>query len=125
MARLRLRVARLRERLFGSNGGRSEASGGVLARTRVALARVDSIRTLLRSSGGSFGRFQRDSTLGATVASVRDELADLRARLENTNGSAGRLTGDRVLARSMADAQHEMALLFDDIRRRPLRYVHF
>lgn len=121
---LRARMARLRQGPFNGNG-HSASAVGVLARTQVVFARVDSIRTLLSSPGSSFGRFRRDSSLSAAVAGVRDEIAAVRATLGESSGTLGRLEGDSALMRSMANAQREMTRLFDDIRRRPLRYVNF
>jgi hypothetical protein len=121
---LRARVARLREGPFDGNGNPASVMG-VLARMQVVLARVDSIQTLLSSPASSFGRFRRDSSLSTAVAGVRDEVAALRATRDESSGTLGRLERDSALARSMADAQRELTLLFDDIRRRPLRYVHF
>lgn len=97
----------------------------VMARAQVALARADSVRTLLGSSSTSYGRFRRDATLGATVANVRDEIAQLRATLDDSSGTLGRLKTDSALTHSMADAQSELTRLLRDIRRRPLHYVHF
>ena len=92
---------------------------------RSALARVDSIRVLLRSERSTLGRFRRDTTLGRTVAHVRDELAALRARMEENPGTVGRFAEDSAIQRALADAQTEMALLSKDVRKRPLRYIAF
>lgn len=123
VARLRANVARLRNRLSGSAAGPGLET--VLEQSRAALARADSVRALLASSGTSYGRFRRDTTLGATVANLRDELAELRARLDATDGTVGRFAGDSAIPRAVAAAQREMTLLSDDIRRRPLRYLAF
>lgn len=121
VARLRVQVARLRERMLG--GGK--ASGGMMAHAQSALARTDSIRALLKSPNSAFGRFRRDSTLVRTVADLRDELAHLRSRLDEADGTLPRLASDSAITRAVTDAQREMALLFDDIRRRPSRYIVF
>lgn len=123
VARLRAQMSRLREHLFGSEGAKSLS--GIATHARSALARVDSIRGLLKSSSNSLGRFRRDSTFGATVANVRDELARLRSQLAENDGTLGRIGTDSALTRAVADAQREMTLLFDDIRRRPSRYIVF
>lgn len=121
---LRARLVRLRDRTF--NGGETHVGiPSVLARTRVALARADSIRTLLRSPNVSLGRFRRDSSLSRAVASVRDEIAELRATLARADGTLGRFDRDGAFSQSMATVHREMTLLFDDMRRRPLRYVNF
>jgi hypothetical protein len=96
-----------------------------MVRARGALARVDSIGALLASTSGSFGRFHRDSTLIQSVAGLRDELTELQARLDSAGGNANRLSTDSSLVRSVAESRRAMSRLFDDIRRRPLRYVHF
>jgi hypothetical protein len=90
-----------------------------------ALARVDSIRLLLRSNETSLGRFRRDTTLGRTLADVRAEVAQLRARLAENHGSLGRFAADSAIQRALADAQSELTLLMEDIRKRPLRYLAF
>jgi hypothetical protein len=125
IARLRGNVSRAMRRSTNGNGHASSGPSAVMVGTRGALARVDSIRALLNSPRSSFGRFRRDSTLTATVAGVRDELAALRARLAGADGSLGRFETDSAITRSVAAAQLEMARLVEDIRKRPLRYVHF
>jgi len=129
VGRLRSQVNRLRARM--SEGRASPVKSGisaVMARSRAALARVDSIRTLLSAPGSSYGRFHRDSSLGPRVAHLRDELTRLRSELGELgelDGTISRVKTDSALTRSVADAQREMSLLFADIKRRPLRYVQF
>jgi hypothetical protein len=125
VARLRSSVARLRQRMGNGNGHTTAGPAGAMVQARSALARADSIRTLLRSSNSSYGRFRRDTTLKATVASVRDELAGLQAKLDSADGTMARMVNDSAMTRSIASAKREMALLFEDIRKRPMRYVHF
>jgi ABC-type transporter Mla subunit MlaD len=120
VAELRSNFTRLRDLLSGAGGSRS-----VMVGARSALARADSIRSLLNSPKTSLGRFRRDSTLGETVARVRDELARVRAQLASVEGSAGRFTRDSAMTRSIAEAQRELTLLMDDFRRRPRRYLAF
>lgn len=125
VARLRATMSRfLRHNALRGNGSPS-AAAVVMVGARGALARADSIRVLLNSPRSSFGRFRRDSTLMQTVATVRDELTTLRARLDSAEGTVGRLATDSAMSRSIADAQREMSLLFEDMRKRPLRYVNF
>lgn len=103
----------------------ASAAGESMAAARTALARADSIRTLLRSGTSSVGRFRRDSTLPGHIASVRDELASLRQSLAQANGSLPRWRSDSAMARAMADVQRELTRLLDDVRRRPFRYFPF
>ena len=125
IARLRANLSRLMSHnQLVSNGAPSGASV-VMAGARGALARADSIRSLISSPRHSLGRFRRDSTLMQTVGSVRDELTALRVQLDSAEGTIGRLSTDSAVTRSLANAQREMAMLFDDIRKRPMRYVNF
>jgi hypothetical protein len=124
ITRLRATVSRLRQRMASGNEGQP-GPRTVMAHARDALARVDSVRALLRSNESSYGRFRRDSTLGRSIATLRDELAELRAQLAAHDGTIARFESDSALSRAIANAQREMTLLFDDIRRRPLRYVAF
>lgn len=124
VSELRVRVAKLRQRLFG--GGPVARSRDVLfARAQLALARVDSVRALLASPRTSFGRYRRDSTLMREVARLRDDLGALGAQLDSADGTIGRLKTDSALANAVTSARGEMAALFEDIRRRPLHYVYF
>lgn len=125
VARLRGNVTRLRQRMVNGNGHSNAGPATAMVRARSALARADSITTLLRSSNSSYGRFRRDTTLKAAVAGVRDELAGLQATLDSADGTMARMANDSALTRSVAGAKREMALLFEDIRKRPMRYVHF
>jgi hypothetical protein len=125
VAELRRRISALRATMSGAGMGRGARSRTELfAEVRVALARADSVRTLIASPNSSFGRFRRDSTLFATIASVRDDLSAVRAAMDSADGTLARVASDSALMRSVADARREMSALFDDLRRRPLRYIN-
>ena len=124
VGRLRAQVNRLRGMMSGGGAGMSGASA-VMERTHAALSRVDSIRELLGSPRSSYGRFRRDSSLGPSVAQLRDELTRLHGVLDERDGTLARVKSDSALTRSVAEAQREMTLLVADIKRRPLHYVHF
>jgi hypothetical protein len=108
-----------------NGNGSPSAAALAMVGARVALSRADSIRALLASPRTSLGRFRRDATLMGTVGQVRDELAAFRAQLDDADGTVGRLSSDSAMTRSLADTQREMAMLFEDMRKRPLRYVNF
>jgi phospholipid/cholesterol/gamma-HCH transport system substrate-binding protein len=121
MAELRANVSALRDQFSGSSASRTS----VMTSARSAMARVDSIRLLLRSGDNSLGRFRRDSSLARTIASVRDEIAVLRARMNENRGTLGRFAADSAIQLALASAQSELALLIEDMRKRPLRYIAF
>lgn len=123
VTRLRSQVGGLRAQLFPAGGNPARAR--LMTSVHDAMAQVDSVRALLASDHTALGRFRRDSTLGRTVAGVRDQLATLRARLDASDGTLGRLQNDSSVTRALADAQREMALLFEDIKKRPVRYIAF
>jgi hypothetical protein len=118
---LRGQVSALREQFGGSRSPGTE----FMSSAKVALARVDSIRVLLRSEQNSLGRFRRDTSFGRTLASVRDDVARLRSRMEETNGTLGRFAADSAIQHALASAQSELTLLMEDVRKRPLRYIAF
>jgi phospholipid/cholesterol/gamma-HCH transport system substrate-binding protein len=124
VAKLLGRFVSYREHTFNGDVESSNASS-VMVRARSALARVDSLLALLASPRSSFGRFRRDSTLATSVAGLRDELTELNARFDSADGNAKRFSADSSLAQSVAESRRAMAMLFDDIRRRPLYYVPF
>lgn len=113
------------QRLGGLAGRRAGSPASLMAASRSALARVDSVRALLASPSTSYGRFKRDSTLGDAIAGVRDELAILQERMASREGTLGRLRTDSAIVRQVTLARGEMAALFADVRRRPLRYIAF
>lgn len=119
--RLGSNIARLRGSLDATATERDE----LRARASAALARVDSVRALLRSDHGSLGRFRRDSSLVRTVAHLHDEVDSLRQRMAEERGTLGRFSSDSAVTRALAAARQEMAKLFEDMRKRPLRYVAF
>ncbi len=120
VAQLRGNVTRIREMFAGP-----KRAADVMTHARAALAQVDSIRALVNSPSTSYGRFKRDSALGATVETVRNQLSRVQAQLESVDGNIGRLKKDDALTRAVTQAKQEMTLLFNDIRRRPSRYIAF
>lgn len=123
----RERASRLARHAMNGGGTFSLAygDGRLMARAQQAMARADSIRTLLASDRGSFGRFRRDSTLLATVEETRNELSIVRARLERADGTAGRVLRDSAVTQEIAAFERELAALMSDLQHHPLRYVAF
>jgi phospholipid/cholesterol/gamma-HCH transport system substrate-binding protein len=124
-ATLRANISKLMGHNALNGNGTPSPAALVMVGARGALARADSIRLLVESPRSSFGRFRRDSTLMETVGAVRDELAALRVQLDSAEGTVARFGNDSAIAQSLANTQREMALLFEDIRKRPMRYVNF
>ena len=94
-------------------------------RASSAMARVDSLRTLLDSDRSELGRFRRDSTLLRSIADARNEVAIVRLRLERASGTAGRIAQDSVVTRQLAEAERSLSRLLRDVRDNPLRYFVF
>ena len=105
--------------------GLALGGGDLAARARRTTAQVDSIRTLLASADGSYGRFRRDSTLLRTANDLRNELAITAALLGRPSGTAGRVLRDSAIVRQVAGARLELDSLITDIKTRPLRYWPF
>ena len=59
--------------------------------------------------------------LDSTLASINDIVASL----EEGKGSAGMLLKDAQLYNSLNDAGENLALLLEDLKANPMRYVHF
>jgi phospholipid/cholesterol/gamma-HCH transport system substrate-binding protein len=121
-------MARLRRRLTGDRGsmGRMMSeSEGIGARAQRVMARADSVRALVGSSGGSLGRFRRDSTLLAAVTDIRNELASVQASLAESRGTTGRVLHDSAAFSALGEARREMTLLVADLKKHPLRYNPF
>jgi ABC-type transporter Mla subunit MlaD len=120
-------ASRFTEHAMSSRGtlGLSLERGQIIARAQAATAQADSVRALVASNRGSFGRFRRDSTLLRTVADLRDELSITSALLSSPDGSFSRFSQDSVIAVQTAEMSKQMAELFADIRKRPFRYMGF
>jgi phospholipid/cholesterol/gamma-HCH transport system substrate-binding protein len=128
MTRVQSQLGRLASRVEEPRGtiGLAMSSGSPLAeRAHRVIARADSVRALLTSDRSAYGRFQRDSTLIREIADIRNELDILKARMASTSGTLGRARSDSALLQAVAGTQREMTLIMADMRRRPLRYVHF
>jgi ABC-type transporter Mla subunit MlaD len=122
------RASQLQTMTFTSDGtiGRAlDPRGELRRRATSAMARVDSIRTLLSSDRSELGRFRRDSTLARSIAEVRNEVAIIRVRLDRASGTAGRLAHDEIVVRQLADVQQSLSRLLDDVRHNPMRYLVF
>jgi len=123
-----IQLRRLGRKLDSSNGTIGLALGSrptLMARAQRALARADSVRTLVSSGNGVVGRFRADTSLLTNVRDVRSELAIVRALMQSPNGNLGRFAADSAVFRAVADAERQMSLLFADVQRHPMRYVHF
>jgi hypothetical protein len=128
LARAQRQATQLGARLSSSNGTvglASRARQSLTERARRAMSRADSIRVLIASPTGSYGRLRRDTTLLREVADIRNELDIVRARMASPEGTIGRLRADSSLVDAVATTQREMTLIMTDIKRRPLRYIHF
>ena len=119
----KVHVGRLRGQLHGDGTIGRVMSGELSARARGAMARADSVRTLVSSQNTSLGRFRRDSTLLANVGDIRKELAQLRVQLDSPDGTLGRAAHDSAIVLQLAEAQNQMTLLLADIKKHPLRYL--
>jgi phospholipid/cholesterol/gamma-HCH transport system substrate-binding protein len=120
------RLTRLRTKLSDGEGTVSKVmAGGLSVRARTVLARTDSVRRLVASSGSSYGRFRRDSTLVHEVADIRAELALVETLLTEPRGTAGRVLHDSAMTSAVGDAKREMGLLVTDLKKHPLRYNPF
>jgi phospholipid/cholesterol/gamma-HCH transport system substrate-binding protein len=94
-------------------------------RARNAMARADSIRTLLASGRTSYGRLRRDSTLIREIASVRNEVSIVKALLANPQSTVSRARADSALVRQLGLIEREFTTLKRDISRDPLRFIGF
>ena len=100
-------------------------NGGPMARAQRAMAGADTLRALLNGGAGVVGRFRRDSTLLREVKALLDEVSIVRALLAEPRGTAGRALHDRAAYNQIAQLERELSALMADLRKHPLRYVHF
>lgn len=120
-----MQVAAKLSRPRGTIGSALVSQGPLADRARRVMARVDSLRAVVASRNTSLGRLRTDSALLREVADIRNELDIVRARMSSPTGTLGRFHADSALFDAIAGAQREMTLIMADVRRRPLRYIHF
>jgi phospholipid/cholesterol/gamma-HCH transport system substrate-binding protein len=124
---VRTRGVQLANRALKRRGtiSRVFTTGSPTARAQTALARVDSLRTLLASDRTTLGRFKRDTSLMRVTASLRNEVSIALALLNQPRGTAGRVLHDSALTTELTGVQRELGALMDDLRAHPLRYFPF
>ena len=125
LSRTMAQLQALRDRLDSGGTVGGVRHGELGARVSRVMSRVDSLRTLLGSTGSTIGRARSDSALMNEVADVRNELSIIHAQLDLPAGTAGRILHDSALTNGVAEAEHQMTLLQADIKKHPLRYIKF
>ena len=83
--------------------------------------RVDSIVGNLNSFTAQLAEEQLARKLGQAA----DDLTSLLARIERGDGTVGRLMTDPQLYESLNEATGNLAVLLEDLKKYPARYVHF
>jgi len=119
------RLGRLMQKFSGGAGSASLLVGDSLLHRRLSetMAATDSLRSLLASRTSEVGRFRRDSSLGPSVRSLRDDVAALRALARSPTGTVGRVTTDSALVQGLDSLFSELSALMTDIKTNPLRYA--
>lgn len=127
LGRVGERAADLGGRAMGGQGtiGLVLRRSDHMIRARSAMARADSIRTLLASPATTYGRLRRDSTLINEITSVRNEVSIVRSLLAKPEGTAGRAMADSAIVRQLGMLEREFGTLKRDIMRDPLRFFGF
>jgi phospholipid/cholesterol/gamma-HCH transport system substrate-binding protein len=116
---------RLMQKLSSGRGSARLIMNDQTIRRRVAgtMAATDSLRSLLSSRMAEVGRFRRDSSLGRSVQTLRDDVAELRVLAKDPSGTVGRVSVDSALVRSLDSLFVELTSLMTDIKNNPLRYA--
>jgi hypothetical protein len=97
----------------------------LMARASRAMAAADSIKTLMSSNRGSFGRFRRDTTLPTKAKGVLAQLDTLSALAAGPLGAIGAAHPDSSLTRELSRSRLLVAELIRDIKKHPFRYINF
>ena len=116
-------------------GGRALGGDGTIAmvlrrdehmvRAKRAMARADSIMTLLASPSTTYGRLRRDTSLITEISTVRNEISIVRSLLAKPAGTAGRAIADSAIVRQLGIVERQFGTLKRDIMRDPLRFFGF
>lgn len=66
-----------------------------------------------------------ESDIIAQVTSTLESLNGVVASLQDSEGSIGKLLNDNGLYDNLTEASDNLAVLLDDLKQNPMRYVHF
>lgn len=114
------RMSRIGGKMTGDNGTIGLAMrGGLAARASRVMAAADSLMAFASSGDGTVGRFRRDSTLMTTARGIFAELDSLRAQSKGFGGSDSSLAVALAKRRALTDS------LMADMKKNPMRYLHF
>lgn len=83
-------------------------------------ARIESMLTNIESFSGELADADLVGQLSATVESLNAVLGTI----QNAEGSVGKLLNDTELYNSLTTASDNLGLLLEDVKARPMRYVH-
>lgn len=120
------RMSRIAAKATRGNGTIALAARNDLTgRASHAMAAADSIKTLMSSNKGTFGRFRRDSTLVTKASGVLAEVDTLRSLLSDPLGSIAAAHSDSVLTRQLARTHSLLESLIKDARTHHGRYINF
>jgi hypothetical protein len=122
------RTDRVLASLSNGNGtfARAMSSQSALrARAQLAMAQLDSVRTLLASNDHSLGRFRRDSTLVGDLRRIREALDAARQLADSGRGTMARMHADSALVLGVHRDLVSLDSLFADLKQHPLRYIAF
>ncbi len=126
MTRASATFSRLSEKAMHGRGTVGLAMRGAFSeRVSTAMARVDSVHSLVSGSSGNIGRFRKDSTLLPRAREVMAEVDSLRMMAGNPVGTIGRAHSDSTLIRKLAESRAVLDSLIRDIKSHPLRYISF
>jgi phospholipid/cholesterol/gamma-HCH transport system substrate-binding protein len=118
-------MSRLSAKLDGRGTIGLARRNNLLGRAARAMARTDSIRTLLASEKGSLGRFRKDTTLMTKAKGVMAELDTLRGLMSDPAGAIAAAHPDSALSRELARNRVLLDSLMTDVKKNPLRYIKF
>ena len=111
--------------LLASSKGDIEGAMNDLSTFTSALAantgKIESMISSLDTFTSDVAEADFVTKLDATLASINDIVASL----ESGQGSVGMLLKDAELYNSLNDAGENLALLLEDLKANPMRYVHF
>jgi phospholipid/cholesterol/gamma-HCH transport system substrate-binding protein len=124
VAHLESMTASIDSLLASSKGDIEGAVSDLSTFTSTLAANTDKIESMI----SSLDTFTSDvaeadfvTKLDTTLASINDIVASL----ESGQGSVGMLLKDAELYNSLNDAGENLALLLEDLKANPMRYVHF
>lgn len=124
VANLEATTASINSILSSSEGDINQAMNDLSTFTSTLAANTSHLESMLENLDTFSGDLADADVVNQLTATV-ESLNGVLAAIESGDGTVGKLLNDEQLYNSLNDAGNNLALLLEDLKANPMRYVHF